>query len=51
MPQPIEKIAESAIKLIMNNIADKKSEPQVLLFDTELYYGETCSCRESSCDD
>ncbi len=51
MMQPIEKIAESAIKLIMNNIVDKESEPQVLSFDTELYYGETCSNRESSCDD
>ncbi len=51
MMQPIDEIAESAIKLIMNNIEDKKSEPKVLSFDTELYYGETCSYRESSCDD
>lgn len=46
MMQPIDKIAESSIKLLMENIGNNQIEPQVLSFDTELYYGESCCVRE-----
>jgi DNA-binding LacI/PurR family transcriptional regulator len=49
--QPIDKIAESAIKLIMENIDNKDSEPKAISFGTELYYGESCSSRDLSCED
>ncbi|PYG88800.1 LacI family transcriptional regulator [Ruminiclostridium sufflavum DSM 19573] len=51
MMQPIDKIAESAIRLIMENIESREAEPKVISFDTELYYGESCSNRELSCED
>ncbi len=49
--QPIEKIAESAIKLLMANIDNKDLEPKTISFNTELYNGESCCNRELNCED
>jgi DNA-binding LacI/PurR family transcriptional regulator len=46
MRQPMEKVAEAAIKIIMENIDNRDASPQVISFDTEMYYGESCSKRE-----
>lgn len=46
MRQPTEKIAEAAIKLIVENIDNRETQQKVVSFDTELYYGESCCKRE-----
>ncbi len=46
MKQPIEKIAEAAVKLIIENIDKREVEPRVIKFDTELNYGRSCLKRE-----
>lgn len=46
MRQPMEKIAEAAIHLIMDNIENKEVEPKIFTFDTEIYYGKSCCERE-----
>lgn len=46
MIQPMEKIAEAAIGLIMENIRDNAMEPKVVTFDTEIFYGDSCCKRE-----
>lgn len=51
MRQPIEKVAEAAIKLIIENIDNTKADPQVISFDTDIYYGESCSKREINSED
>ncbi len=48
MRQPIEKVAQAAIKLIIENINNPEVEPKVISFDTEIYYGESCCKREIS---
>lgn len=46
--QPMEKIAEAAIGLIVENINDTRMEPKVVTFDTEIFYGDSCCRREIS---
>ncbi len=43
MKQPMEKIAEAAVKLIIDNINDKSIEPRALTFETDIYEGTSCS--------
>jgi LacI family transcriptional regulator len=50
MKQPMDKVAEAAIGLIMGNIENKEVEPKVITFDTEIYIGESCSKRETNND-
>lgn len=51
MRQPIEKVAQAAIKLIIENIDNTQIETKVISFDTEMYYGESCCKREISIEE
>ncbi len=42
MKQPMEKVAEAAIKLIIDNIDNRNAKPRVISFDTEIYEGTSC---------
>ncbi len=42
MKQPMEKVAEAAIKLIIDNIDNRNTRPKVISFDTEIYEGTSC---------
>lgn len=43
MKQPMEKVAEAAIQLIIDNIGNRNAEPKVLSFNTEIYEGTSCT--------
>ncbi len=42
MKQPMDKVAEAAIKLITDNIDNKAAQPRIMTFDTEIYEGTSC---------
>ena len=42
MKQPMEKVAEAAIRLMMTNIDDINAKPQIISFETEIFHGTSC---------
>lgn len=42
MKQPMEKVAEAAIGLMMKNIENHRTKPEILTFESEIYLGTSC---------
>ncbi len=42
MKQPMEKVAEAAISLMITNINDINAKPQIISFETEIFHGTSC---------
>ena len=42
MKQPMDKVAEAAIRLMMTNINDINAKPQIISFETEIFHGTSC---------
>ncbi|AEY65460.1 LacI family DNA-binding transcriptional regulator [Clostridium sp. BNL1100] len=42
MKQPMDKVAEAAISLMMTNIDDINAKPQIISFETEIFHGTSC---------
>lgn len=42
MKQPMDKVAEAAISLMMKNFDDINSKPQIISFETEIFHGTSC---------
>ncbi len=42
MKQPMDKVAEAAIRLMMTNINDINAKPQIISFETEIFQGTSC---------
>ncbi|HEX2924854.1 MAG TPA: LacI family DNA-binding transcriptional regulator [Ruminiclostridium sp.] len=47
MQQPVEKVAEAAIRLMTTNIDNRDTKPQILSFETEIVFGTSC-CENNS---
>nr|7FF4_A Chain A, Transcriptional regulator, LacI family [Ruminiclostridium cellulolyticum H10]7FF4_B Chain B, Transcriptional regulator, LacI family [Ruminiclostridium cellulolyticum H10]7FF4_C Chain C, Transcriptional regulator, LacI family [Ruminiclostridium cellulolyticum H10]7FF4_D Chain D, Transcriptional regulator, LacI family [Ruminiclostridium cellulolyticum H10] len=46
MKQPMEKVAEAAIQLMVANIDNADEQPKVISFETELFHGTSCCERK-----
>ncbi|WP_024833666.1 LacI family DNA-binding transcriptional regulator [Ruminiclostridium josui] len=42
MKQPMDKVAEAAIRLMMTNIDNINAQPQIISFETEIFHGTSC---------
>lgn len=50
MHQPMDKVAEAAIRLIIEKLENEAAEPKIITFETEIFEGTSCCRHLAECE-